>query len=216
MIRKKIAGALILGTCVTILSTGTAFASTGEGRLPMEPRELIKEEVYTTTIVDSGDTPVSIAVEAAPDYDPKVMEKQSQIDTLLFEEHKGEFEKKGFSITHTAPHFDGYVEVGITPYSQENADYLYEILGRDMVKVVEGQQAVTMELAADSELAATSEPAAASGPAVEMDAVNTTSARVDVAPEAKSSTFLTLVYSVGALLLAGAVFLVRKLALAKK
>ncbi|MDD3840694.1 MAG: hypothetical protein PHP06_09025 [Clostridia bacterium] len=34
-----------------------------------------------------------------------------------------------------------YVEIGIMPYNQENAEYIYDILGRDRVKVVEGQQA---------------------------------------------------------------------------
>jgi hypothetical protein len=36
------------------------------------------------------------------------------------------------------------VEIGITPYNEANADYLYGIFGKEMVKVVEGQQAVTL------------------------------------------------------------------------
>ncbi len=43
---------------------------------------------------------------------------------------------------------DGFIEIGITPYSEEYAGYLYGIFGSDMVKVVEGQQAVTLPLAA--------------------------------------------------------------------
>ena len=58
--------------------------------------------------------------------------------------------KCGFKVcgvTHTGPR-DGFIEIGITPYSEEYAGYLYGIFGSDMVKVVEGQQAVTLPLAA--------------------------------------------------------------------
>ena len=38
----------------------------------------------------------------------------------------------------------GFVEVGIFPYSEKSADYLYGLFGRDMVRVVEGIQASLM------------------------------------------------------------------------
>jgi hypothetical protein len=46
-------------------------------------------------------------------------------------------------VTHTGPQND-YVEIGITPYNDANANYLYGIFGKDMVKIVEGQPAVTL------------------------------------------------------------------------
>lgn len=76
--------------------------------------------------------------------DEKTLEKQQEIDTYLFEEHKDEIASKGFSVNYTAPS-DGFIEIGISPYNQENADYLYEALGKDVIKVVEGTQAVAMD-----------------------------------------------------------------------
>jgi hypothetical protein len=40
---------------------------------------------------------------------------------------------------------DTYVEIGIASYTDEKAEYLYGIFGRDMVKVVEGEQAYPLE-----------------------------------------------------------------------
>ena len=45
-----------------------------------------------------------------------------------------------------------YVEVGITPYNDKNVDYIYDIFGKDQVKVVEGFQATTLELASDQDV----------------------------------------------------------------
>ena len=44
------------------------------------------------------------------------------------------------------PIIEDYIEIGILPYSQENADFLYEKFGKILVKVVEGQQAYTLPL----------------------------------------------------------------------
>ena len=38
-----------------------------------------------------------------------------------------------------------FVEVRIEPYNEENAEYLYSILGRDMVNVVDGKEAALLE-----------------------------------------------------------------------
>lgn len=72
-----------------------------------------------------------------------MLQKQREIDKLIFEKYEKDISKKGFKVTHTAP-FDAYVEVGITPYNQANADYLYKLLGRDSLKVVEGQAITTL------------------------------------------------------------------------
>ncbi|WP_050753130.1 hypothetical protein [Pseudobacteroides cellulosolvens] len=52
-------------------------------------------------------------------------------------------------MTSTAP-VGNYVEIGITPYNEANAEYLYNAFGKDMVKVIEGQQAMTMDTATTS------------------------------------------------------------------
>jgi hypothetical protein len=70
-----------------------------------------------------------------------VLDKQAEIDKYLFEDHAGEIAALGFTVTHTAP-METYVEISITPYTEENANYLCGIFGSGMVKVVEGQQAI--------------------------------------------------------------------------
>lgn len=93
-----------------------------------------------------------------------MIEKQSEVDKYIFEEHLEELEEMGIHVTHTSPEED-HVEIGISPYTEEHAAYLTEIFGEDVVKVVEGEQAVTFgttntEVAAGEQLA---EPTSESG-----------------------------------------------------
>jgi|GEM_PF-5145026 len=134
-----------------------------------------------------------------PESDDPMVLKQREIDRYLFEEHRAEIEQQGFTATHTAP-ADGYVEIGITPYNEANADYLYEIFGRDEVKIVEGQQAVL--------LSTTTEPA----DGAEIDVVSTTAENTDDLAEGGSAVSLPLLYSLGTLIvLGGAIVVTRKL-----
>ncbi len=139
MIGSKFVKVFVLSTCITVLSAGMAFADTGKGQAAVVQPAVGQAQQST---VAGG-----------------LLEKQKEIDTYVFEQHAKEITDKGFKVTHTAP-MDGYVEVGITPYNEANADYLYKVFGKDMVKVVEGEQATTMGIASDSdkpaELAATS------------------------------------------------------------
>lgn len=73
-----------------------------------------------------------------------MLKKQKDIDEYLFEDHKDEIAAMGITVTHTAP-METYVEIGITPYSEESANYLYGIFGEDVVKIVEGEQAYPLE-----------------------------------------------------------------------
>lgn len=95
----------------------------------------------------------------------ELLELQWQIDRYVFYENAGKIAEAGFTVTHTAP-VDGVVEIGILPFSEENAGFLYEIFGWDKVKVVEGIQAILL-------------PAAGQGIAVE---VNGKILEIDVAP----------------------------------
>ncbi|MGE5629466.1 MAG: hypothetical protein ACM3TR_00040 [Caulobacteraceae bacterium] len=80
-----------------------------------------------------------------------LVQKQNEIDQYIFEQHKDEFAKLGFTVTNTGVDpVHKWVEVGITPYTAENADYIYNIFGKDMVKVTEGVQAVTLTLGTNS------------------------------------------------------------------
>jgi hypothetical protein len=92
----------------------------------------------------------SIITFATNDNTNTIIQKQQGIDKYLFEEHTKEIEEKGLTITHTAP-LEDYVEIGITPFNKDNENYLYEIFGKDNVKVVEGQQATLMNEVATTE-----------------------------------------------------------------
>lgn len=72
-----------------------------------------------------------------------ILKKQQEVDQFLFEEHREELAAKGITVTHTVPE-DLIVEIGIIPFTQENANYLYTIFGKNSVKVVEGAKATML------------------------------------------------------------------------
>jgi hypothetical protein len=72
-----------------------------------------------------------------------LLQKQSEIDAYVFEQHKEDLAKQGIQVTNTGPVGDK-VEIGILDYTDEKAKYLYDIFGTELVKVVEGQQAVLL------------------------------------------------------------------------
>lgn len=104
--------------------------------------------------------------------DEKITEKQVEIDKYLFGDYKDDIAKKGFTVSTTTVTPDGFVQIGITPFSQENADYLYELFGKDMVKVVEEAQATTLD---DSKAAETAKVVSVADDAKEEKTNNTTS-----------------------------------------
>jgi len=114
----KLIRIILTGVCLSVFFSAAVFAETGGGQ--------------------SG------AFQGAPAGEKNaLLQKQSEIDRYLFEEHSKEIADKGFKVTHTGVAGD-VVEIGIIPYSEENAEYLYNIFGRDSVKVVEGSQAVPL------------------------------------------------------------------------
>jgi hypothetical protein len=175
MLKSKYAKAFIFSICLTLLSSGTALAKSGEVK---------------TTSVQAQQT----------SSESELLQKQQEIDKYVFEQHKEDIAKKGFTVTQTGP-IDGYVEIGITPYSEENANYLYEIFGRENVKVVEGIQATTLDISTTSAKS-------------NVTAVTTTSVKNanDTARES-SSIPNTLMYTlVGIGLLGGTALVVKKTA----
>ena len=75
----------------------------------------------------------------------ELLELQWEIDQYLFISHPEDIADAGFTVTHTSAKEDeNYVEIGITPFTEDNADFIYQIFSRDQIKVVEGEQAVLL------------------------------------------------------------------------
>jgi hypothetical protein len=115
---KNIIKVLSLSACLSMATMTAAFAQTLE-----LPPDTVKIQITST--------------------DEAMYEKQAAFDKILFEEKLNEIENKGISVTHTFP-TDGFVEVGITPFNEENQKFIIELLGSDEVEVVDGVMAVTL------------------------------------------------------------------------
>lgn len=215
MIRSKFIRALVLGMCLTVFSSTAAFADTDANQATMVQEQQagsVKDTevergngVDSVDVVqpsdgkgtaaepdqvlpvksDSPDASVSSIAPDAPQISDEMLKKQSEIDQYLFEQHKEEIAGMGFSVTHTAP-TDEYVEIGITPFNEENAEYLYKAFGRDMVKVVEGMQATTMEIQT------------LGGETAELYSANVVSAQADDSSAAKSTASSAIMLSIAA------------------
>ncbi len=105
---------VMLGLCLSTLYTGVTYANT------------IDNKAAEVTIKD-----------IAPGTD--LSKLQNDIDQYVFTDHTADIEKQGFQVTQTVV-TNGYVEVGITPFSDENANYLYDLFGIDNVKVVKSDE----------------------------------------------------------------------------
>lgn len=130
MIKKNIAMAVMLGLTMASLSTAPAYA------------------MLATSTTASG---------ISSEQSNELTAKQSEIDKLLFEANAKSIEKQGFMVNYTGVVHD-YVEIGISPYSDENANFIYDIVGKDKVKVVEMDQSI---LYASGVAADTAQPDAA-------------------------------------------------------
>jgi len=208
----------IIGICVTVLSSGMVLAGEGggqspsySGQTPMDKAEDVERQ--PDILIDRNDNSPDAAVSSQDSeptlrsepsrFDEEILQKHREIDQYLFEENPEEVKQKGFIVTHTGP-IDNYVEIGITPFSEENADYLYDIFGTDMVRVVEGQQAELLSQTV----------APANG--IEVDDARTISIEDEQAAKTSSST-LVLIYSIAAfIILGGSLIAIRKFKKSKK
>lgn len=116
MIKGKFIKIFALSICMSVLFTGLAYASSGEGSSPAYEGK--------TSVVDTN-----------------LLEMQREMDQYLFVDNVKEIDKLGFTVVYTGV-ADEYVEVGITPYTDENAGYIYKIFGKEQVKVVGTDEAV--------------------------------------------------------------------------
>ncbi len=144
MIRSKFVKAFTLGMCISVFSAGAAFAAS--------PEELQGQ----------GQSSVAFENYAPSDVPSDLLAKQAEIDKYVFDTHASEIVEKGIFVTYTSP-ADGYVEMGITPYTEENINYLYDIFGTEAVKIAKGVDAILFqsdvaipdEVATDSDLGVT-------------------------------------------------------------
>ena len=119
MKKINILRALIFGIGITVLSSNVVFAETNQDN----------KNAYQT---------IEIAV-----VDENLAKKQEEIDYIVFNKNSKEIEEKGFTVVSTGM-VNKFVEVRIEPYNEENAEYLYSILGRDIVNVVDGKEAALL------------------------------------------------------------------------
>jgi hypothetical protein len=116
MIKKKLLKTVMLGLCMATITTGSAYATLAEDTTPS-------------------------ATEEVSDQTKALYAKQGEIDKLLFETNAQEIEKLGFMVNYTGVVEDD-IEIGISPYNEDNANYIYELVGKDGVKVIEFDQSV--------------------------------------------------------------------------
>ncbi len=114
MFRAKILKALALGLCMSALITGAAYAQSG-----------------------GGSSPSFGGVEDAASS--ALYEKHREIDRYLFTDHVKDIAKKGIKVVYTGV-ADDYVEIGLASFNDEQAAYLYDIFGKDQVKVVSAEE----------------------------------------------------------------------------
>ncbi len=115
--KSKYIKGIMLGLCISALSSSVVFA----------------QEVSSNV--------TAINVVAEPEGTKELMEKQRQIDQYLFEDHAKDLEAKDIFVNYTSIAGDS-IEIGISPYNDENANYLYDALGKDGIKIVEFDQSV--------------------------------------------------------------------------
>lgn len=104
--------------------------------------------VFIPSIVLAGDKIVMLSPEDRDQNDPMV-QMQREVDQYIFNDHFDELNDMGFQATYTLP-MDGYVEIGIIPFSKKNAKILYDVFGDDSIKVVAGEKVAAMGQIVDS------------------------------------------------------------------
>ncbi len=116
MIKKNLLKTVMLGLCMATITTGSAYATLAE------------------------DTNPSVA-EAVSDQTKALYAKQAELEKLLFEVNAKEIETLGFMVNYAGV-VEDKIEIGISPYNEENANFIYDLVGKDDVKVIEFDQSV--------------------------------------------------------------------------
>lgn len=116
MIKSSLVKGFVFGLCLSALSTGAVFAT------------------------EAGASQGS-AGKATTAFEDRLFALQKEVDQIVFVEKADEIEKMGFMVNYTGV-AEEYVEIGISPYSKKHADYLYDLFGKDLIKVVEFDQSI--------------------------------------------------------------------------
>lgn len=118
MVNGKYIKTFAIGLCMAALLTapltGVAYAKSEQGSLPAFEGTISTEQTI-------------------------LREMQGEIDQYLFVDKVIEIDKMGFKVIYTGV-ADKYVEVGISPYTEENAEFIYDVFGKGQVKVVAGEE----------------------------------------------------------------------------
>ena len=114
MIKKNLFKAVLLSVCIASSYTGSAFAMAQVTPKAVEELSPQMQAIYT---------------------------RQSEIDKLLFEENTKKIEELGFMVNSTSV-VEDKIEISISPYEDEFADLIYDIVGKDDVTVVEMDQSI--------------------------------------------------------------------------
>ncbi|SHN26543.1 hypothetical protein [Gracilibacillus kekensis] len=84
--------------------------------------------------------PTEICFKEVAYTEQELMERQDEVN-------KDGLDYENFTIYHTGIDIiNTKVEIGIAPYSEENAQKLYDKYGQDLINVVEGSKASTLEM----------------------------------------------------------------------
>lgn len=121
MIKKKFLKKVAIGLSIAALFIGTANIG--------------------TAFAQSGGGTSSASRGTVNPQDSELFEKQREMDMFLFVDNIKEIEEMGFQVIYTGVS-DSFVEVGITPYNDEYAAYLYDEFGTEIVKVVDTEEVV--------------------------------------------------------------------------
>ena len=114
MIKKNLFKAVLLSVCIASSYTGSAFAMAQVTPKATEELSPQLQALYT---------------------------RQSEIDKLLFEENAKKIEELGFMVNSTSV-VEDKIEISISPYDDKFADFVYDIVGRENVTVVEMDQSI--------------------------------------------------------------------------
>lgn len=180
MFKSKLLKAFIIGICLSALSSAAVFAE--------------------VDAVEPGG-----GVTGQPAGDSKVLDKQKEIDDYVFYEHVEEIAEKGFKVVYTGPS-GAFVEIGITPYSEANAEYLYELFGKDAVKVVESEEAYLMDTAV----------ASAAGSAGDADIMPVMAPNAESSQSGSTVSLMPVYIAAAVLAVGGAAFIARRRLVAGK
>lgn len=151
MIKYRLIKVAAFGLCMSAFFTGAAFAQSGGGT----------ETSFAGQAIEGQTTPAQMS-----EADKALYDKQLEIDRYLFADHVKEMEEKGIKVVYTVVSND-CVEIGVAGLTDENANYLYELFGKDNVKVVSAEEAqvyTTMVDPVDAPDTADGQGAAVSGP----------------------------------------------------